>query len=99
MSNVPAPAPSSRRGPSSEIMRKARGALVPTVHERMVRALGPARAGEVLGDAFTRFGDRMVDTPQDMLDFAELLMEGGGLVQAVARSLKVQALLHGARER
>ena len=91
--------PSSRRGPSSEIMLSARGAQMPTIHERLVKALGATRAGEVLTDVLARFGDRQVETPQDMLDFAEVLCRSGGLVMAVGRSLKVQALLRGAQER
>jgi hypothetical protein len=94
-----AAAPSSRGGPSSDVVLIARGAQMATVHERMVKALGPRRAGEILRETLDRFGERMLETPQDMLDFAELLIKSGGLVQAVGRSLKVQALLRGAVER
>jgi len=73
--------------------------MMPLVQERMAKALGAARAGEVLAQAFNRFGERRVETPQDMLDFADVLMGSGGLVQAVGRSLKVLALLRGALER
>ncbi len=91
--------PSSRRGPSSQITRNARGAMVSVVHERLVKALGATRAGEVLDDALARFGDRQVETAQDLFDLAALLIGSGGLVQAVGRSLKVMALLRGAAER
>ncbi len=97
--SVASPAPSSRRGPSSEVMLRARGAQVPVVHERLVKALGHARAGEVLADAFSRFGDRPVDTAQDLMELSEALIAAGGLVQAVGRSLKVMSLLRGAVER
>jgi hypothetical protein len=70
-----------------------------TVLERLVKALGERRAAEVFGEALDRFGDGNIETPQDMLDFAEILIRSGGLVQAVGRSLKVQALLRGAEER
>jgi hypothetical protein len=91
--------PSSRSGPTSAVMLVPRGALAPTVYDRLVKALGERRASEVFGEGVTRFGDRLVDTPQDMHDFAEILIRMGGLIQAVGRSLKVQALLRGAVER
>jgi hypothetical protein len=93
-----AAAPSSRGGPASDTMFVARGALAPTVYERLVKALGPRRAGEVFHEARSQFGDRFIETPQDMLDFSMILLRAGGLVQAVGRSLKVQALLRGAVE-
>ena len=92
-------APSSRNGPRSAVVVVARGALAPVVHDRLVKAMGDQRASEVFGEACARFGDRLVDTPQDMLDFSEVLIRLGGLIQAVGRSLKVQALLRGAVER
>jgi hypothetical protein len=88
----------SSRGPSSGVVFVGRGALAPVVYERLAKALGDRRAGEVYCEAYERFGERLVDTPQDMLEFAELLIRSGGLVQAVGRSLKVQALLRGAVE-
>ena len=91
-------APSSRNGPTSEVVVMARGAMAHVVHDRLVKALGDRRAGEVFRDACGRFGDRLIETPQDMLDFAEVLVRLGGLIQAVGRSLKVQALLRGAVE-
>jgi hypothetical protein len=92
-------APSSRNGPSSAVVVVARGALAPIVHDRLVKALGDRRASEVFRDGCARFGDRLIETPQDMLDFAEVLIRLGGLIQAVGRSLKVQALLRGAVDR
>jgi hypothetical protein len=90
---------SNRNAPSSGVVVVARGALAPVIHDRLVKALGDRRASEVFGDACNRFGDRLIETPQDLLDFAETLVKLGGLIQAVGRSLKVQALLRGAVER
>jgi hypothetical protein len=90
--------PSSRR-PISGVSMISRGAFAATVHERLVKALGDRRAAEVFHATCDDFGDRLIDSPQDMLDFAEALIRAGGLVQAVGRSLKVQALLRGAVER
>lgn len=93
-----ASAQSGRSGPVSDTVFVGRGALALTVHERLVKALGAKRAAEVFREALTQLGDRPIETPQDMLDFAAVLIRSGGLVQAVGRSLKVQALLRGAVE-
>lgn len=87
-------APASGVGPIS-----FQGQLASNVHERLSKALGAKRAAEVMRETLGRIGGRPIDTPQDMLEFAELLVKSGGLVQAVGRSLKVQALLRGAVER
>jgi hypothetical protein len=94
------PVPSSRRAPTSQVLPVAhRGEMAPMVFERMTKALGPKRASEVMRDALVLLDDRRIDGPDDVLAFAELLIGGTGLVQVVGRSLKVQALLHGAVER
>ena len=92
--------PSSARAPTSQVMPVAhRGEMAPMVYERMTKALGPKRANEVMREALTQLDDRRIDGPDDVLAFAEQLIGGTGLVQAVGRALKVQALLHGAAER
>ncbi|MFT3768759.1 MAG: hypothetical protein QM820_25210 [Minicystis sp.] len=91
---------SSRGAPASGVVPVYhRGPMAPMVHERLVKALGVKRAGEVMQEALDRFEGRSVNTSQDMYDFAEILMKSGGLVQAVGRTIKVQALLRGAVER
>lgn len=98
----PAPDSAERNDPPSRGALSGggfQGQLAPLVHERLVKALGQKRAAEVMRDTITRLGGRAIDTPQDMLDAADVLIKNGGLVQAVGRSLKVQALLRGAVER
>ena len=93
-------APSSRGAPSSQTVPITyRGEMAPLVHERLVKALGGKRAAEVMRDALTTLGDHPLDTPADLLVIAEVMIRSGGLVQAVGRTLKVQALLRGAVER
>jgi hypothetical protein len=99
MSRANAAEVSGSRGPTSEVVYIGRGALSSMIHERLVKAMGDRRAGEVFRETFDRFGDNDIETPQDLLDFSELLIRSGGLIQAVGRSLKVQALLRGAMER
>jgi hypothetical protein len=99
VSTAAAGAPSSRRGPTSAVVAVSRGELAPLAHDRLVKALGDRRAGEVFTSAYASFGDRPLDTPQDLLEFGEILIRLGGLIQAVGRALKVQALLRGAVER
>jgi hypothetical protein len=87
---------SSSRGAGGEIVILARGALMPLVYERLSNALGPRRAGEVARAALGLLDERMIDEPNDLLALAEVLVKYGGLVEAVGRSLKVQAILRGA---
>jgi hypothetical protein len=92
--------PSSHRAPTSEVVPVSyRGAMAPMVYERMSKALGPKRAAEVMREAMDQLDDRRLDSPEDVLAFADRLIAATGLVQAVGRSLKVQALLRGAVER
>ncbi len=89
----------SSRAPSSQSQAvHYPGAIVPFIHERLTKALGPARASEVMNERLTTWRPRPLETAQDLLEFANHLMRCGGLIQAVGRSLKVQALLRGAAE-
>lgn len=74
------------------------GALVPFVYERLRKALGTAKGAEVMRQVLTSFASRPVETPQDLLEFAERLLRLGRLTQPVGRSLKVDAILRGATE-
>jgi hypothetical protein len=56
-------------------------------------------------DRGRRFFDQMLDelgmtelaTPQDSLRFGEALMEQGGVLASIGRSIKIHAILHGAQ--
>lgn len=74
------------------------GAIVPFVLERLTKALGAPRAAEVMNERLSEWRPRALDTAQDLLEFSNHLIRCGGLIQAVGRSLKVQALLRGATE-
>lgn len=104
MNNGPPSSPSSQRvpasqpAPSSAPSSSQHLSMTPFVLARLSKALGPTRGMEVMDAALGRMGLRVLDTPQELLDFSEHLIRQGGLVQAVGRSLKVQAFLRGAVE-
>jgi hypothetical protein len=93
-----APRPSIASEEAIPAIRHA-GALVPFVYERLRKALGTSKGAEVMRQVLTSFANRPVETPQDLLEFAERLLRLGRLTQAVGRSLKVDAILRGATER
>ncbi len=89
----------SSRAPSSQVQPvQYPGTIVPFVLERLTKALGAGRASEVMNERLSQWRPRPLETAQDLLEFSNHLMRCGGLVQAVGRSLKVQALLRGATE-
>ncbi len=83
---------------SASSLDAVRGSMAPLVYERLSKALGPRRAAEVMRDCLNQLGGSPMETAQDLLVFAGQLIKMPGLVQAVGRSLKVQALLLGATE-
>ena len=89
----------SSRAPSSQVQPvHYPGTIVPFILERLTKALGPTRASEVMNERLSQWRPRPLDTAQDLLEFSNHIMRCGGLIQAVGRSLKVQALLRGATE-
>lgn len=74
------------------------GKMLLFAQERMAKALGPKRTQEVLHSALSHFGERSMETPQDLLELSKFLLTAGGLVRAVGESLKAQAILRGATE-
>jgi hypothetical protein len=92
--------PSRGAPPSSQTVPVSyRGEMAPMIHERLVKALGGKRAAEIMREGIAELGGRTLETPQDMMDFADVLVRSTGLIQAVGRSIKVMALLRGASER
>ena len=69
--------------------------------DRMNRALGPRDAARYAQDAFTRLGRSELDTADELLRFAEVILAmsaGNFVLESVGRALKVTAILRGARE-
>jgi len=71
----------------------------PKLMEKLINMLGNTRAEELYDDTLARAGLSAVDTPEDKLRFGNALVGLGGVMEAIGRSIKVQALLLGARER
>lgn len=72
--------------------------LLNSAREKLSRAVGAEEARRILTEALRRSGLSGVDSPGDLLKLADQLMRRGGLLEAVARSLKIQAILAGASE-
>lgn len=66
--------------------------------QKLANVLGPARAQAIFEEILRDLALPALRTPDDRYRFACALMHRGGLLEAVGRSLKIQAILHGARE-
>jgi hypothetical protein len=65
--------------------------------ERLTKAVGPARALEIMDAALAEMGKSKIETPEELIELSEHLIRQGGLIRAVGRGLKVLAGLQGAR--
>ena len=73
--------------------------LTDTTLTRLKRALGP-QEGEAMAELILgKMGLQQLASPQDLCDFANHLIQYGGVAEAVGRSLKVMALLRSAIDR
>lgn len=59
--------------------------------------LGDDEARRLCETLLSEIGLSSLTTPDDQLRFGDALVKRGGLLEAVGRSVKVRALLHGAR--
>jgi hypothetical protein len=65
---------------------------------KLLRMLGPERGNAVVQETMKQLGLEAVKTPNECLRFGEALIKRGGLLEALGRSIKIQALLNGANE-
>lgn len=63
---------------------------------RLCKALGREQGMHHAQSTLHRMGLQELSTPQDLLIFANHLCVQGGAIEAVARSLKITAILRGA---
>lgn len=66
---------------------------------RLTKALGRDRGMTCGQEALAQLGKPQLITSDDLLQFANVLIKRGGVIEAVGRALKVSALLRGAVER
>lgn len=66
---------------------------------KLFNVLGPARARSLVTEVLAEIGRPGLHEPDDRLAFGEALVRRGGLLEAIGRSIRVQACLMGARDR
>lgn len=77
--------------------------LVPTVSltelasSRLAKVLGEAQAQTLCREAMQNVGAEAIDTPDDLKRVAEDLIARGGVDTIIGLSLKMEALLRGAK--
>lgn len=67
-------------------------------YEKVSRILGDEKARELVEQVQAETGLTSFDGPDDLYTFGHALVRRGGLLEAIGRSVKIQALLRGAQE-
>ena len=60
--------------------------------------MGPVEAPKFIDSTCRGLGLKGLNGPQERMVFACALIQRGGLLEAVGRAIKIQAILHGASE-
>jgi hypothetical protein len=66
---------------------------------KVISIMGRERGMQVVEDAMQHARLETLRTPDDRYAFASALMTRGGVFEAIGRSIKIQAILHGAKDR
>jgi len=64
---------------------------------RLVHVLGTVRGQSIYEDTLAAIGRTSLLSPDDEIRFADALIANGGLLESIGRSLRVRALLRGAK--
>lgn len=72
------------------------GARDPAV-DKLRNVLGDAGAAALVSEIFAKLAIKSLDDPNDRMRFGDDLILRGGVLEAIGRSIKVQAILRGAR--
>lgn len=64
---------------------------------KLINMMGRDKAEELAIEIYTELGIRGLASPTDRLRFGDALVKRGGVLEAIGRSIKVQALLQGAQ--
>ncbi|HVJ20095.1 MAG TPA: hypothetical protein VM686_31995 [Polyangiaceae bacterium] len=65
---------------------------------KLVRIYGAERTAALVRDTLHEIGLDTIRSADDRMAFGRALIKKGGLLEAIGRAIRVQALLHGARE-
>jgi hypothetical protein len=68
------------------------------VLKKLAFVLGPEEAPRFISSTCQKLGLKGLNGPQDRMLFACNLIQKGGLLEAIGRAIKIQAILHGAKE-
>jgi hypothetical protein len=63
---------------------------------KLERILGETRAKQLISEIMAERGLSSLDSPDARASFASGLIERGGVIEAIGRAIRVQAILHGA---
>lgn len=66
--------------------------------QKLVNVMGPDRARDLSEQILRQIGLQDLRTPNDRYRFGQALIARGGLLESIGRSIKIQAILHGATE-
>jgi hypothetical protein len=66
---------------------------------KLVRVLGPEQGRAMADETLRQIGLPSLVSADDCLRFGEALIARGGLLEAIGRAIKIQALLNGAGKR
>lgn len=73
-------------------------AMTESAFSRLIKAVGRDKGLRIGGEALSGIGLKELQTPNDLLRFANYLINQGGATAFVGSALKVSALLRGAVE-
>jgi hypothetical protein len=65
---------------------------------KLINMLGREKAEQLAVEIATELNIRGTMSPTDRLRFGDALVKRGGVLEAIGRSIKVQALLQGAQQ-
>jgi hypothetical protein len=67
------------------------------VSAKLCKMFGPAKGQTIIDEGLAQLGKSGFDTPDDMKQFAEVLIGRGGLAKMIGHTLVMEALLRGAK--
>ena len=73
--------------------------LTHNTFERLFKAVGREKGWQAGQEALAQLGLTELRNQQDVVGFANLLIQRGGVLEAVGRALKIAAVLRGAVDR